>query len=589
LISDKKPEFFKEIMRQNLIVLTVFFAISQLFAQTHFYVNGVTGNDSNPGTSVASSWKTIQKACNAATAGGIVHIAPGTYTESLEPHVSGTATNLITFKADLPETVFIDGTGTNFICLLRVENRSYLHFENLVFQNLTKNACNGVVVETLGNPSATGISFKNCIIRNIRWTANTNAQPDDSDNAHPFIAFGRNGGLTNLTLDGLQVYNNITGYSEALTLEGNISGFVVKNCTVRDNSNIGILISGQRGVSDVNDTVRNGTVSNNLCYNNINPNSMSGGIYVCGGSNVIIERNTCHTNGYGIEIGAEEDENTHDITVKNNILYNNQGGGVEVGGYNEDSAGIVTNCVIRNNTFYKNDTFNESVGELHITKVSNCVIQNNIFYTSAQRSLFSVHEIAPQSGISFHHNSWFSPGNNPANASVIWHHVEYNNFSTYQSQFSFDPYSTFSNPGFVSVTGTLDFHLTGNSPCINQGNGATVITADEKDFDGNNRIVGGVIDRGAIESGNALAVAPAALLECSLLPNPASTAVTLKLTENPDNGVVEFFDNLGRSVLTENVSQIETVLDVSRLPEGIYFVKITNGASQSTLKLLIER
>jgi parallel beta-helix repeat protein len=574
-------------MRQNLILLAALFTINLSFGQTHFYVNGITGNDNNAGTSVANSWKTIQKACNASTAGGIVHIAPGTYTESLEPHVSGTANNLITFKADVPETVFIDGTGTNFICLLRVENRSYLHFENLVFQNLTKNACNGVVVETLGNPSATGISFKNCIIRNIRWTANANAQPDDSDNAHPFIAFGRNGGLTNLTIDGLQVYNNITGYSEALTLEGNISGFVVKNCTVRDNSNIGILISGQRGFSNVNDTVRNGTVSNNLCYNNLNPNSMSGGIYVCGGSNVTIERNTCHSNGYGIEIGAEEDENTHDITVKNNILYNNQGGGVEVGGYNEDTAGIVTNCVIRNNTFYKNDTLNESVGELHITKVSNCVIQNNIFYTSAQRSLFSVQEIAPQSGISFHHNSWFSPGNNPANASVIWHHIEYNNFSSYQSALSFDPYSTFANPGFVSVTGMLDFHLANNSTCINQGDSATVVAAGEKDFDGNNRVVGSTIDRGAFEAGNALSTAPVEPLDYSLLPNPAVTIVTLKLSDQNGSGTVAFFDVQGRMVFAQNIVQPETTLDVSSLPAGIYFVILTVDAKQSVSKLLI--
>jgi parallel beta-helix repeat protein len=574
-------------MKQKIALLITLFAVNFLSSQ-NFYVNGLTGSDTNAG-SVANPWKTIQKACNSATPGSIVYISAGTYHESLEPHVSGTATGKITFIGNAPNSVFIDGTGSNFLCLLRVENRSYLHFENLVFENLTKNSGSGVVVETLGNPSATGISFKNCIIRNIRWTANSNAEPDDSDNAHPFIAYGRHGGLTNLTVDGLQVYDNNTGYSEALTLEGNISGFAVKNCTVRDNSNIGILISGQRGISDVNDAVRNGTVSNNLCYNNLNPRSMSAGIYVDGGTNVTIERNTSHSNSYGIEIGAEEDENTHDIIIKNNILYNNEGPGIEIGGYNEDTAGVVRDCVIRNNTFYKNDTFNESVGELHITKVVNCVIQNNIFYTSSQRSLFAVDEIEPQSGISFHHNTFFSPGSNAANASVIWHHVEYNNFSTYQSQFSFDPYSTFSNPGFVSVTGTLDFHLLGNSPCINQGNSGTLITADEKDFDGNNRIVGGVIDRGALESGNVLGVAPAALLEFSLMPNPATTAVTLRLTENPDNGRIEFFDSLGRSVHTENVYQIETTLDVSQLPEGLYFVKVSVDGNQSVSKLLVRR
>ena len=576
-------------MKRKIALLTTLFTVNLLLGQTHLYVNGLLGSDTNTGTSITNPWRTIQKACNAATPGSIVHISAGTYTESLEPHVSGTSTNRIAFVADVPNSVFIDGTGTNFICLLRVENRSYLHFENLVFQNLTKNAGNGVVVETLGQPSATGISFKNCIIRNIRWTANSNTEPDDSDNAHPFIAYGRHGGLTNLTVDGLEVYNNNTGYSEALTLEGNISGFVVKNCTVRDNSNIGILISGQRGSSDVDDAVRNGTVSGNLCYNNLSVLSTSGGIYVDGGTNVTIERNVCHTNGYGIEIGAEEDVVTHDIIVKNNILYDNQGGGIEVGGYNDDTTGIVRNCIIRNNTFYKNDTMNESVGELHITKVDNCVIQNNIFYTSAQRSLFSVEEITPQSGISFRSNSWFSPGNNPASASVIWHHIEYNGFNTYQSALGFDQHSSFGNPGFLSITGTPDFHLLGNSSCINQGDTGTVITADEKDFDGNNRIVGSIIDRGAFESVNILSTRPAVLTNYSLLPNPAATSVTLTLSAKADSGTVAFFDGQGRLVYTENISQLQTILDVSRLREGIFFVNVRIGGEQSVSKLLIRR
>ena len=573
----------------RIALLTALFTVNLLLGQTHLYVNGLLGNDTNTGTSITNPWRTIQKACNAATPGSIVHITAGTYTESLEPHVSGTSTNRIAFIADIPNTVFIDGTGTNFACLLRVENRSYLHFENLIFQNLTKNAGNGVVVETLGQPSATAISFKNCIIRNIRWTANSNTEPDDSDNSHPFIAYGRHGGLTNLTVDGLEVYNNNTGYSEALTLEGNISGFAIKNCTVRDNSNIGILISGQRGISDVNDAVRNGTVSGNLCYNNLSALSTSGGIYVDGGTHVTIERNVSHTNGYGIEIGAEEDVITHDITVKNNILYDNQGGGIEVGGYNDDTTGIVRDCIIRNNTFYKNDTMNESVGELHITKVDNCVIQNNIFYTSAQRSLFSVEEITPQSGISFRNNSWFSPGNNPANASVIWHHIEYNGFSTYQAALGFDQYSTFGNPGLLSITGTLDFHLLANSACINQGDTGTIVTADEKDFDGNNRIVGNIIDRGAFESGNVLSTQPTALTKYSLLPNPATNSVTLTLSAKADSGTVAFFDGQGRQVHTENINQLQTILDVSGLREGIYFVNVNIGGERSVSKLLIRR
>jgi len=573
---------------QKMLLFVFLLAAGVSQSQSHWYVNGLLGNDSNTGTTALSAWRTIQKACNAATPGSTVHIAAGTYSESLEPHVSGTAAGRITFTGITPNSVFIDGTGTNFNCLLRVENRSYLHFENLVFQNLVRNSGNGVVVETLGTPSATGISFKNCTIRNIRWTNSNSAQPDDSDNAHPFVAYGRNGGLTNLTIDGVEVYNNNTGYSEALTLEGNISGFTVKNCTVRDNSNIGILISGQRGISAINDAVRNGTVSNNLCYNNLSTLSTSAGIYVDGGNNVTIERNTCHTNGFGIEIGAEEDVVTHTITVKNNVVYNNQGGGLEIGGYDEDTAGIVKDCVIRNNTFYKNDTFNESVGELHITKVQNCVFKNNIFYTSAQRSLFSVEEIAPQSGISFHHNSWFSPGNNPANTSVIYHHIEYNGFSNYQSALSLDQNSSFVNPGFLSLTGTFDFRLLTNSPCINQGDATTVTAADEKDFGGNNRVVGNIIDRGAYEYNSILHREDPQLANYMLHPNPSAGIVTLSLAEAA-TGKLTLIDSNGRTVLTQDIDGDQTVFDVAALSHGIYFARIETNGGISVCKLAVQQ
>ncbi|HEV7301501.1 MAG TPA: Ig-like domain-containing protein [Tepidisphaeraceae bacterium] len=73
-----------------------------------FYVS-TSGNDKNSGGSTSSAFRTIGKAASIAGAGDTVVILPGTYRESVGLKNSGTATAPITFKAQKPGTVFIDG------------------------------------------------------------------------------------------------------------------------------------------------------------------------------------------------------------------------------------------------------------------------------------------------------------------------------------------------------------------------------------------------------------------------------------------------------------------------------------------------
>ena len=84
--------------RLNLL-LFLFLGTMPLFSQS-FYVS-TTGSNSNAGTN-ALPWRTIQYACNNATAGSTVYIKAGTYTESIYMNVSGTAGNYITFTRYSP-------------------------------------------------------------------------------------------------------------------------------------------------------------------------------------------------------------------------------------------------------------------------------------------------------------------------------------------------------------------------------------------------------------------------------------------------------------------------------------------------------
>ena len=66
-----------------------------------YYVSATTGNDSNNGTAVGTAKATIGAAENLATsAGDIVHIAPGTYRETVTHGYSGTLADRIYFIGD---------------------------------------------------------------------------------------------------------------------------------------------------------------------------------------------------------------------------------------------------------------------------------------------------------------------------------------------------------------------------------------------------------------------------------------------------------------------------------------------------------
>ena len=93
-----------------------------------------TGADTNPGTSAAAPFKTIQKALDLVAAGSTITLAPGVYRESIVTKTAGTAASPITIKG--PETgknasgryravLAGKGTGGNVVSV----NHSYYIFD----------------------------------------------------------------------------------------------------------------------------------------------------------------------------------------------------------------------------------------------------------------------------------------------------------------------------------------------------------------------------------------------------------------------------------------------------------------------------
>jgi hypothetical protein len=584
-------------MKRILLLLALSVLFFSSYAQSSYYVDGVNGNNNNAGTSLSKAWKTIQKSFDSATAGSTVYIKAGTYKENLVAKRSGTAGNPITFRNYANDVVIIDGTGTTGTTLIEIYNKSYLNFENLTIQNLTKNGAVGILVECPPTGTVTSLHFKKLTIRNIKWTSSASTEPTDNDSAQPFIAYGRGTtaarAITNLTIDSCEFYNNIPGYSEVLSLDGNINGFSITNNVVHDNINIGIYVGGNYGECTVPalDHTRNGVIENNRCYNNVASYATSGGIYADGAQNVVIQRNISYANGYGIEVGCEENGTTTNITVINNLIYNNQESGLAVGGYTTDTEGEVLDCVFRNNTLFQNDALRNGSGEIYVTKASRCTFKNNVFYTNDQNVLFSFEEFDAQLSNSLNYNRWYTPNNNANAITINWKGHPYETFSSYKSGTSQDANSTYGNPALVNATlPTPDLKLQTGSPCINAGDPATVLLSGETDFNGNARVVNTRIDIGAFENSSGVITSTAAeesiALGLSVYPNPASYSIEVKTAQTFTTGTLSISNARGVEMLKQTINSEGTHVDISSLPRGIYSVRLINSQGVEVTKLV---
>jgi hypothetical protein len=59
-----------------------------------------------------------------------------------------------------------------------------------------------------------------------------------------------------------------------------------------------------------------------------------------------------------------------------------------------------------------------------------------------------------------------------------------------------------------------------------------------------------------------------------VFPNPASTYLTIQLNEKDLGAQVLVFNALGQEVLSERVSSVNQLLNIEKLSEGFYFLKI---------------
>lgn len=456
---------------------------------------------------VPADYATIQAAVTAAGPGDTIEVSTGTYAEFVSFPNSGTPGNPITLTAKAGHTPVIDGTTlatTDLEGLVFIEDRSYITVSGMEIANLSASSPGHFPAGIWVRGTSHHIELLGNKVHDIRNSGCS------SCGAHGIAVYGTSASASihDILIDGNEVYDCVLGWSESVVVNGNVEDFAITGNIVHDNNNIGIDAIGFEGectgCSDALDQARDGIISGNLVYNidsQGNPaygsERSADGIYVDGGTRIVIERNIVHDSNIGIELASEHSgKATSEVLVRSNFVYRSHSIGIAIGGY-DNHRGSTRDCAIVHNTLYDNDTDHSTGGELLVQyDTRDNLIENNVIFANSQNQ-FIANEWSLNSGNVVDHNLYFSAGGAAA-SQWVWKTVPYTGFAAWKSGTGNDANSTFADPVLVSPAGG-DLHLGPGSPAVGAAVALAAAVAGTEDIDGTPRVSGAAADIGADE------------------------------------------------------------------------------------------
>jgi hypothetical protein len=481
-----KSSYFARI----LAALVLLVPLTAAFVSAATYYVAPTGLDTHPGT-LALPWRTVQKAANTLRPGDTVLVRSGTYSEAVTINVSGTSatSGAITFSNYPDETPILDGSALTVPAdsdtgLLYLNNNRYITIQGFVLRNYSTKAIAPTPAGIFITGACNSIQVKDC---NIYGITSTGGDPANSGNAFAIAVYGTSSTpCTGIIIDGNEIHNCKTGSSETVSLNGNVTNFQVTNNLIHDNNNIGIDFIGFEGTAPTPalDQARDGICEGNIVWNissqgnQAYPNGdySADGLYVDGGTHIIIQGNISYDNDIGVELASEHAGRlTSYITLRNNMVYSNRQAGLLLGGYAAAGTGGTADCAITHNTFWNNDTLQFGNGEMQLRwRTSGCAISQSILYTGSVNLLVTVPvSAANNTGNLFNSNLYYSAAGSTG-AQWIWNNVTLTGFTAWKSASKQDSQSVFANPQFISTGTNPDLDVQSTSPAVKLGAGSDV-------------------------------------------------------------------------------------------------------------------
>ena len=320
----------------------------------------VDGDDAAAGTEDAP-WATLQHAVDGATPGSTVLVRDGVYAQQVDVTVSGTPGRPVVIRNAPGEHPVLDGSslevGQSFDSMISIEDQRYVEIRGFEIRGLRTDVSGHNPVGIL----VTGASDHVTIAGNSVHDLGSTYQGRVGGDAHGIAVYGNlaDHPIDDVAISGNELYDLALGSSEALVVNGNVTGFAIEGNLVHDTNNIAIVAIGYEGTApDPSvDSARTGIIRGNTVYNVDsygNPaygtDRSADGIYVDGGRDVLVEGNVVHDVNIGMEFASEHHgRSTSFVTARNNLVYGATAIGIAIGGYDR-RRGSTEGAVIVNNT-----------------------------------------------------------------------------------------------------------------------------------------------------------------------------------------------------------------------------------------------
>lgn len=327
-------------------VTTLLFALSSalpMLARDLYVSNdGVaSGNGSQ-----AAPFTTIQEALNAAQAGDRIKVGRGKYNEKLSFPRSGRPGSPIVLEGG--SSTILSGKTLAGGTLLHIHGKSHITIEQVRFQHMRPPG--GTFVQIEG--ACSDVRIRNCYFGS-RLSVDTVAVDVIGNDRRP---------IKNLLLDDLFTAELRSNERGAISVSGNVSGFLIKNSNLAETIGFGIKVQATR-----DGFPHDGTIERNRLtpFYRANPGKLPPAIYLDGARNIRAARNNVIFFGTAIEVAAERPGSlASDVTITRNRIDRNVFNGVAIG--NGRSEGTIRDCLVIDNWFRSNAAKGSKGGQVTV-------------------------------------------------------------------------------------------------------------------------------------------------------------------------------------------------------------------------------
>jgi hypothetical protein len=427
------------------------------------------GSDSADG-SRAHPFAGIQHAIGALRGGGTVVLRGGRYAQ----RVSLVDVHDVTVRAQAGEHPVLDGSSlkvpTGRSAMITIANSTDLTIRGLDITGYRTSDIDAMPIGIYVHGGDTGIHI---VGNHVHDLGNQNGTQGSMDmNAHGIAVYGDSAArpVHDLTIDSNEVDHLTLGASESVVVNGNVDGWRITGNRIHDNNNIGIdaigfepTISGKDRYTDIN-RARNGYIGfndvrrinsqgNPAYYSDGTYCNCADGVYVDGGTRIVIEHNVAVGNDIGIEVAAENPKGSADhVAVRDNRITGSWFVGVTTGGYcdgGDDCGGVRTGRSFDNlftgNLLYDNNTDRDGSPEFLVQyhESDNTITGNTICPAGGGvLSLGTVPRSDSGRGDVVDHNHYSVAGASAATAQWGWAGTTYVGWSAYRKATGLDTHGT---------------------------------------------------------------------------------------------------------------------------------------------------